>query len=65
MILIVYQQNLKQIIFIIHKKIKNEIKTFEPEIGQRFKNTQAEIQIRGSYKKKACNEISGKNLVPI
>ena len=60
MILIVYQQNLQQIILIIHKKIKNKIKTFEPEIGKKFKNTQAEIQIHGSYKKKACNRIRPK-----
>ena len=33
MILIVYQQNLQQITLIIHKKIKNKIRTFEPEIG--------------------------------
>ena len=33
MILIVYQQNLLQIVLIIHEKIKNKIKTFEPEIG--------------------------------
>ena len=36
MILIVYQQNLQQITLIKlidHKKIKNKIRTFEPEIG--------------------------------
>ena len=33
MILIVYQQNLLQIVLIIHEKIKNKIRTFEPEIG--------------------------------
>ena len=33
MILIVYQQNLLLIVLIIHKKIKNKIRTFEPEIG--------------------------------
>ena len=54
MILIVYQQNLQQITLIVHEKIKNKIRTFEPETGLKFKNTQAEIQIHGSYKKKAC-----------
>ena len=34
------------------KKIKNKIRTFEPEIGKTIKNTQAEIQISSSYKKK-------------
>ena len=33
MILIVYQQNLQQITLIVHEKIKNKIRTFEPEIG--------------------------------
>ena len=33
MILIVEQQNLLQIALIIHEKIKNKIRTFEPEIG--------------------------------
>ena len=33
MILIVYQQNLLQIVLIIVEKIKNKIRTFEPEIG--------------------------------
>ena len=33
------------------KKIKNKIRTFEPEIGKTIKNTQAEIQISSSYKK--------------
>ena len=33
MILIVYQQNLLQIALIIHEKIKNKIRTFEPETG--------------------------------
>ena len=33
MILIEYQQNLLQIVLIIHEKIKNKIRTFEPEIG--------------------------------
>ena len=32
MILIVYQQNLLQIVLIIVEKIKNKIRTFEPEI---------------------------------
>ena len=59
MILIEYQQNLLQIVLIIHEKIKNKIRTSEPEIGQKFKNTQAEIQIRGSYKKKACIVLGG------
>ena len=36
------------------EKIKNKIRTFEPEIGKTIKNTQAEIQISSSYKKKAC-----------
>ena len=52
MILIIYQQNLQHLLFT--KKIKNKIRFFEPEIGKKFKNTQAEIQIHGSYKK-ACN----------
>ena len=34
------------------KKIKNKIRTFEPEIGSKFKNAQAQIQISSSYKKK-------------
>ena len=33
MILIVEQQNLLQRALIIHEKIKNKIRTFEPEIG--------------------------------
>ena len=32
-ILIVYQQNLLQMAPIIHEKIKNKIKNFEPEMG--------------------------------
>ena len=46
------------------KKIKNKIRTFEPEIGQTIKNTQAEIQISSSYKKKSvytANPIAGRN----
>ena len=35
------------------EKIKNKIRTFEPEIGQNDKNAQAEIQISSSYKKKS------------
>ena len=34
------------------KKIKNKIRTFEPEIGSKFKNAQAQIQISSSYKVK-------------
>ena len=33
MIFIIYQQNLLQIVLIIHEKFKNKIRTFEPEIG--------------------------------
>ena len=33
LILMVYQQNLQQITLIVHEKIKNKIRTFEPEIG--------------------------------
>ena len=36
------------------KKIKNILRSFEPENGQKLKNTQAEIQISWSYKKKTC-----------
>ena len=33
MILIEYQQNLLHIVLVIYEKIKNKIRTFEPEIG--------------------------------
>jgi len=33
MILIEYQQNLLQIVLVIYEKIKNKIRTFEPETG--------------------------------
>ena len=33
LILIVYQQNLQQITLIVHEKIKDKIRSFEPEIG--------------------------------
>ena len=36
------------------EKIKNILRSFEPENGQNLKNTQAEIQISWSYKKKTC-----------
>ena len=34
------------------EKIKNILRSSEPENGQKLKNTQAEIQISWSYKKK-------------
>ena len=34
------------------EKIKNILRSFEPENGQNLKNTQAEIQISWSYRKK-------------
>ena len=39
------------------EKIKNILRSFEPENGQNLKNTQAEIQISWSYKKKTCTVI--------
>jgi len=32
--------------------VKNKIRTFEPKNGPKFKNTQAELKISCSYKKK-------------
>ena len=40
------------------EKIKNKIRTFEPGISYKFKNTQAQIQISSSYKKKGCRFIT-------
>ena len=39
------------------EKIKNILRSFEPENGQNLKNTQAEIQISWSYEKKRVNSI--------
>ena len=38
------------------EKIKNILRTFEPENSKKLKNTQAEIQIPCSYKKKTCKK---------
>ena len=40
------------------KKIKNKIRTFEPEIGLEFKNAQAEIRIPSSYKVKRVYRVT-------